>query len=518
MSEAWRLAGLDLTGITRIAELIALKLRPGDAVLLTGDLGAGKTTLARALIRALLSDPGADVPSPTFSIVQPYRAERLGVAHFDLYRLANPGELDEIGFDDALAHGAVIVEWPERAAEAMPGDRVEISIEAGEAPELRSLVLVATGSWIPRLARLEAIDRFLAQAIPSSESVRQIAYLQGDASARAYARIHVERAGGQTSYVLMDAPRMPDGPPIANGLPYSRVAHLAEDVRPFVAIGRGLSANGITAPTIHAADLERGLLLLEDMGDLTFGRALDSGVSQARMWSAAVDLLLRLRQSPLPALLPLPDDTTYRLPRFDRAALEIELDLILDWYWPEINGAPAPDAMREEFRSLWSPLIDRLLAEPAGIFLRDFHSPNLFWLPDRPVGSNVGVIDFQDALAESWALDLVSLLQDARVDVPASLETAELERYIRQVERVDFDFDPDRFRATYAAFGAQRNTRLIGLWVRLLRRDGKPGYLRHMPRTWDYLERNLAHPDLATLRAWYDRHFPAEIRRKLVTP
>ncbi|MGD9802453.1 MAG: tRNA (adenosine(37)-N6)-threonylcarbamoyltransferase complex ATPase subunit type 1 TsaE [Hyphomicrobiaceae bacterium] len=514
MSDAWRLAGLDLASVTRVAELIALKLRIGDVILLRGDLGAGKTTFARALIRALLADADAEVPSPTFPIVQPYESSRLGLAHFDLYRIADADELAEIGFEDALVNGAVIVEWPERAEDVMPADRLEISFDAATAPDQRTLTLHATGSWVARIARLRLIDDFLASAMPSGERIQRVAYLQGDASTRAYARVY----GRDASYVLMDAPRMPDGPPIANGLPYSRIAHLAEDVRPFVAIGRALVAKGTPAPTIHATDLDHGLLLLEDLGDLTFGRALEVGVPLDQIWPAAVDLLIRLRQSPLPSTLPLPDGTTYRLPRFDRAALEIEIDLILDWYWPEVKGEAPPDAVRREFRALWSPLIDRLLNEPPGVFLRDFHSPNLFWLPDRAPRSQVAVIDFQDALAESWALDLVSLLQDARVDVPAALEAAELDRYIQEVTRIEPHFAAERFRATYATFGAQRNTRLIGLWVRLLRRDGKPGYLRHMPRTWDYLERNLAHPDLAILRAWYDYHFPAEIRRAPITP
>jgi tRNA threonylcarbamoyl adenosine modification protein YjeE len=514
MSDAWQLAGLDLAGVTHMAELVALKLKPGDTVLLRGDLGAGKTTFARGLIRALLADPEAEVPSPTFPIVQPYETPRLRLAHFDLYRIAGTDDLAEIGFDDALAQGAAIVEWPERAEEAMPPERLEIMIEAGDAPELRTLTLVAAGSWSPRIERLRSIASFLSNALPHDEVIKHIAYLQGDASTRAYARIH----GRAASYVLMDAPRMPDGPPIANGLAYSRIAHLAEDVRPFVAIGHALAANGIAAPTIHSADLDRGLVLLEDLGDLTFGRALEEGYLQSELWGAAVDLLLQIRQSPIPANLPLPDGTNYRLPRFDRAALEIELDLILDWYWPEMKGSPASETIRREFRALWSPMIARLLAEPACVFLRDFHSPNLFWLPDRPAGARVGVIDFQDALAESWALDLVSLLQDARVDVPVPLEDALRDRYICEVARREPDFNSERFRATYAVFGAQRATRLIGLWVRLLRRDGKPGYLHHMPRTWDYLQRNLAHPDLAELRAWYDLHFPVEIRRAPVTP
>ncbi len=512
MTRAWHLAGLDTADVERLAELVALKLKAGDAVLLRGDLGAGKTTLARALIRALLADADAEVPSPTFPIVQPYVTPRLAVGHFDLYRIADPGDLVEVGFEEALAGGAAIVEWPDRAEDDMPADRLEIAIDAGPAPSLRNLVLTGLGSWAPRLERIRLIHGFLSRALPQGTRLERISYLQGDASARSYARV----CASGTSLVLMDAPRMPDGPPVLNGLPYSRIAHLAEDVGPFVAIGQALAAAGVSAPAIHAADLEQGLLLLEDLGDLTFGRALEVGVPQGRLWGAAVDLLLRLRRTPLPDVLPLPGGAVYRLPRFDGTALGIEIDLILDWYWPEVKGGPAPDAIRQELRALWAPVLDRLLAEPPGLFLRDFHSPNLFWLPERPPGAQVGVIDFQDALAEPWALDLVSLLQDARIDVPVEIETAERERYLREVARLEPGFDRERFLATYAAFGAQRNTRLIGLWVRLLRRDGKPGYLRHMSRTWDYLGRNLAHPDLAALKAWYEVHFSETLRQTTI--
>ncbi|MBS0241893.1 MAG: tRNA (adenosine(37)-N6)-threonylcarbamoyltransferase complex ATPase subunit type 1 TsaE [Proteobacteria bacterium] len=506
-AHVWSLTALDEAAVGRVAELVALKLRRGDAVLLRGDLGAGKTTFARALIRALLGDREAEVPSPTFPVLQPYETARLKLGHFDLYRISSASELEEIGFDDALASGAALVEWPERAEEAMPDSRLEIALTQGQTADLRDVSLSATGSWVERLRRLEDIHAFLMRWHPS-----HISYLQGDASARAYARI----VGGDRRYVLMDAPRMPDGPPILNGLPYSRIAHLAEDVRPFVAIGRALEAQGASVPHIHAADLDAGLLLLEDLGDMTFARALDAGVPQSALWGAAVDALIELRRRPLSAALPLPDGTSYELPRFDRAALEIELSLILDWYWPEMKGSPAPDGVRREFLGLWSPVLDTLLAEPPGLFLRDFHSPNLFWLPDREPVRRIGIIDFQDALAESWPLDLVSLLQDARTDVPRDLEARELDRYLATVGGFEPTFDAEQFRTVYAAFGAQRNTRLVGLWVRLLRRDGKPGYLRHMPRTWDYLERNLAHPTLAALKAWYDEHFPSDLRRRAI--
>jgi N-acetylmuramate 1-kinase len=228
--------------------------------------------------------------------------------------------------------------------------------------------------------------------------------------------------------------------------------------------------------------------------------------------------LIRLRGVPLPPRLPLPDGTCYTLPRRDRAALEIEIELLLDWLWPAINGAPASDSVRAEFSALWAPVIDRLLALPGGWFLRDYHSPNLIWLPERKGVARVGILDFQDALNESFAFDLVSLLQDARIDVPEDLESELLAHYCREVQRREPTFDPAAFAAAYADFGAQRNTRLLGLWARLLKRDGKPQYLQHFPRTWGYLARNLRNPSLAPLATWYEQHFPPELRSATLLP
>ena len=512
MIPAWTVADAGLDEVARIAELIALAVRPGDLICLSGDLGAGKTTFARAFVRALLGDPEAEVPSPTFPVVQTYEAPRVAVAHFDFYRLAGVDELEEVGFFDALGRGVVVAEWPERVAAALPADRLEVVLAPGAGGALRDLTLSATGPFAPRLARVRETHAFLAAAGPLTDGMR-IGYLQGDASTRAYSRL----SGPARTLILMDAPRMPDGPPVHNGLPYSRIANLAEDVRPFVAIGGALAARGLSAPHIHSADIGRGLLLLEDLGDRSFGRALAEGLPQRPMWLAAVDVLIALRADPIPRDIVMADGSTYRLPRFDRAALEIELGLILDWYWPAALGAPAPDDVRREFRALWSPVLDRMLAAPPGLFLRDFHSPNLFWLPERQANRRVGLIDFQDALAEHWAYDLASLLQDARVDVPADLESEGLARYLAAVGAAEPGFDAAAFKAAYAAFGLQRNTRLVGLWVRLLKRDGKPGYLQHMTRTWDYVARNLAHPDLASLRGWYDRHFPQDVRRRAIT-
>ncbi len=530
MTRSWTITDADQPALVLVAELIALKVRSGDLIALRGDLGAGKTTFARALIRAFLGDTAAEVPSPTFPLVQIYEAPRVTVAHFDLYRLTGPDDLDEIGFDDAVANGLAIVEWPERAADRLPVDRIEITFDLGRDADHRHIHIAGLGATAGRVERLAQIHAFLISALPAETEVHAH-YLQGDASTRAYARLTgpaLATNGRPTVLtavlpaVLMDAPRVPDGPPILNGRPYSRIAHLAEDVVPFVAIGRALEQAGIAVPHIHSADLDAGLLLLEDMGDMTFGRALASGHDQTSMWLAAVDVLATLRAHPFPTQMSagqrLSQGRTYSLPRFDRAALEIEIGLLLDWYWPAVKGAACPQSMRAEFMALWSPALDRMLGEPAGLFLRDFHSPNLFWLPDRPAPRNVGVIDFQDALDEHWSYDLASLLQDARVDVPIALEQAGIERYCASVAAAEPGFDRAAFLAAYSTFGLQRNTRLVGLWVRLLKRDGKAHYLQHMPRTWDYVARNLGHPGLSDLKKWYDHHFPDAVRQTVILP
>jgi hypothetical protein len=504
---------VDEAGTVRLAELIALKIRAGDAIALFGDLGAGKTTLARALIGALLGESTPEVPSPTFALQQTYATPRLAVSHFDFYRLATVEEARELGFEEALQTGAVVVEWPERAQSLLPDDRIEIILAETADPDRRLATVRGLGSAAARVERIGRTMAFL-DGEPAWAGAR-IAYLQGDASTRGYARL---QAGNRTA-LLMDAPRQPDGPPIRDGQSYSRIACLAEDmVRPFVAIGAVLRSSGLSAPDVMAADLDAGLLLVEDLDDRLYGREVAAGASQAELWRAAVDALVHLRGVPLPPQLELPDGSTFVLPRRDRAAFEIEIDLVLDWLWPELKGGRAPEEIRAEFRALWGPVIDRLLALPGGWFLRDYHSPNLVWMPEREGVARVGILDFQDALNEHFAFDLVSLLQDARVDVPEALERELLDHYAAQVAAREPGFDREQFAAAYADFGAQRNTRLLGLWARLMRRDGKPHYLQHYPRTWEYLARNLRYVTLAPLAAWYGRHFPESDRARQLVP
>jgi len=505
MSFQWQ-RELDEAGVVRLAELLALRLQRGSLVALSGELGVGKTTFARALIRALVAAE-IEVPSPTFALQQGYATARLTLTHFDFYRLASAEEALELGFEEALTQGAVLAEWPERVATLLPADRYEVALADAAASSRRRVTVTGCGALAADVERLGAAFSLLERE-PATPLCR-IRYLQGDASTRTYARLWQ----GDRTELLMDAPRQADGPPIRDGKSYSKIAHLAEDmVRPFVAIAAVLVEQGLSAPRVLAADLEHGLALVEDLGDRLFGAEIAAGTAKALLYRSAVDVLLRLRAVPVPARFKLPDGGSYALPRRDRAAFEIELELLIDWYWPALKDGPCPPARRAEFRELWRGILDQLLALPGAWFLRDFHSPNLIWLPEREGLARVGILDFQDALNEHAAFDLVSLLQDARLDIPEALERELFEYYCANAQARDAAFDRTSFAGAYAMFGAQRNTRLLGLWVRLLRRDGKPHYLQHIPRTWGYLERNLRHGAMADLAAWYARHFPPALR------
>lgn len=507
MAHPWIHAGVQEPDLPRIAELLAFALRPGDVVALRGDLGAGKTTFARVLLRVLLADEEAEVPSPTFSLLQTYATARFPVFHFDLYRLGSGEEALELGLGEETTAGVALIEWPERAEQFLPADRIEIAITDDPAsdPSKRRIVIEGMGKSAARIERLAIIEAFLRDA---GWSDAHILYLQGDASARRYARL----VRGGESAILMDAPRQPDGPPIRDGKPYSRIANLAEDVRPYVAVAGELQKAGLSAPAIKAQDLEKGLLLSEDLGDDVFGASVLNGADQAELWKAAVDVLVQMRRYPVPAAMPLSDGSVHRLPPMDRAALQIEVELLIDWYWPAVMGSPASPEIRADYLARWNALFDQLLALPTGWVLRDFHSPNLMWLPQRSGVQRVGVLDFQDALEGNPAYDLVSLLQDARIDVPADIEQDLFRYYCTTAAASDPAFDETSFRFAYCLLGAQRNTKILGIFTRLARRDGKTQYLRHIPRIWRYLERDLEHATLQPLKAWYDSHFPQQGR------
>jgi hypothetical protein len=500
LDATWTLGLPDLAATEALARILAEDVRPGDLITLSGGLGSGKTTFARMLIRLLAGNPDLEVPSPTFTLMQVYEAGAALIVHADLYRIGHPQELVELGFDEYAERGAVmLVEWPERGEGALKASRIDVALDLADGPEARTAVLTGTGTAAPRLARMRALTELFER---SGWAGAQRIPMQGDASTRAYERL--VKPTGETA-ILMIAPRRPDGPPVRRGKPYSAIARLAESVHAFAALDRGLRALDLSAPRIYGEDLEAGLLILEDLG--SEGVVDENGPIPER-YGEATRLLARLHGTPVPAVLPVAEGLEHAVPPYDLEAMLIEVELLADWYVPHVVGGLMSGSARAEFVNAWAETLQEVIAAAPTWTLRDYHSPNLIWLPDREGIRRVGVLDFQDAVLGPPAYDVVSLLQDARVDVPADLELKLLSLYVRERKAADPAFDMAAFARAYAIMGAQRATKIVGIFARLDKRDGKPQYLRHLPRIEAYLARDLAHPALQKLRGWYETHLP----------
>jgi aminoglycoside/choline kinase family phosphotransferase len=301
----------------------------------------------------------------------------------------------------------------------------------------------------------------------------QILPLAGDASFRRYFRV----VGEGRQAVLMDAP-----PP-------------HEDPRPFIAVAEFLCEQGLTAPAILARDLDQGLLLIEDFGDVRLRETLDAKPdAEADHYAGVTDLLVHLHARPPMAGLPV----------HGLAQWLDEVMLFTDWYCPALDL----EVDRDAFRAAWEEVLAPVEADglPRVTVLRDYHAENIMLVPGRDGIAHYGLLDFQDALVGHPAYDLASVLEDARRDVTPAVEAAMLDRYVAATGQ------GEAFRAAYWALAAQRNTRILGVFVRLWKRDGKAGYRRFQPRMWGLLERDLAHPALVPVRTWFDANVPASKR------
>jgi tRNA threonylcarbamoyl adenosine modification protein YjeE len=481
----------DDAATTRFGEDLALTVKPGDCLALSGDLGAGKTALSRALIRALANDGEIDVPSPTFTLVQTYEL-RIPVSHFDLYRLGDESELAELGLDEALEKGVALIEWPDKAGDVLPKKLVRIEI-THEGAGRRLTLSTDDSRFADRLKRVIAIRDFLKDRGYDNAERR---FLTGDSSFRAYERIHTPE--GRT-LVLMDSPARSNGPPIRDGKPYSQLVHLAENVKPFIAVGRYLKSIGLSAPEIYETDTDQGILLIEDLGN--DGVLNGCGKPVPERYEEAVRCLADFHKRPMPEKLPINGGEYHHIPCFERSTLKFECEVLLDWHVPWRRGEPASAAERADYLEIWDHLIDELQTVEKQLVMRDYHSPNLLWLAGRRGFDRIGMIDFQDAIIGPSSYDVVSITQDARVTVERPLMERLLAIYM-DAREASGEFDRKTFLKSYAIMSAQRACRLNGLWVRLLQRDHMPGYMRHMPRTLWHLGMAFEHPITAPLRDW----------------
>jgi aminoglycoside/choline kinase family phosphotransferase len=299
--------------------------------------------------------------------------------------------------------------------------------------------------------------------------------LAGDASFRRYFRV----VDGDRSAVLMDAP-----PP-------------HEDPRPFVRIAEWLASVGLSAPEILARDLEKGMLLLGDFGDWRLREWLDSNPDGEReLYERATDVLIHLHRHP-----PMPGLPVHGLGQWIE-----ELKLFTDWYCPAVGIEVDLDS----YRKAWTDVLESIADDGLGpvTVLRDYHAENIMLVGGREGVAHFGLLDFQDALAGHPAYDLASVLEDARRDVSTEIERTMIDRYVAASGQ------GEAFERAYWALAAQRNTRILGVFTRLWKRDNKPHYRRFQPRMWGLLERDLEQPHLQPVRDWFDANVSPEHRRE----
>ena len=308
--------------------------------------------------------------------------------------------------------------------------------------------------------------------------------LEGDASNRRYVRLHLDKR----SAILMDAP-----------------PNLGEDVHPFAAMTHWLRSNGFSAPEICSGDYINGLLLLEDLGTRLYSPFLsDHPDKQVELYERAVDVLVKLSTCDVPDRVGQAPYTT-PLPPYNADVLEREALLMTQWWRPAVTKERTSDTMRDDYCGLIAEICGRASKARDIVVLRDYHAENLIWLQKRSGIEAVGLLDYQDAVAGHPAYDLVSLLEDARRDTSEELRQHMIDYYLSRRP----DLDAEEFLADYAALGAQRNLKIIGIFTRLGVRDGKMHYLKMIPRVWQHLQNDLQHPSLKHLRDWVAKNVPA---------
>jgi hypothetical protein len=445
----------------RLGRDLAPLLQAGDVLLLEGPIGAGKSQMSRALIRARLGNPGEDVPSPTFTLVQTYPGDP-AIWHADLYRLTHPDQVLELGLDEAFQTAIVLVEWPDRLGRDQPQYAIRVTLSAA-GDGRKAVIAVPRRPTLAAALRAMALDDFVQRCGWASARRDQIA---GDASGRRFERL----ARADRTAVLLDNPP---------GLP--------DRLDGFLIMARHLRQIGLSAPEVFAADTDNGFALMEDLGDMLMSRRLaEAPDEEAALYRRATDVLVHLQSHAAPPGLP-----DLRAEDWAEAAM-----LAVTWYRLGVTGTATDPS---QLRSALAEAIHRLGDGPRVLIHRDYFAGNLLVLP-RPGVAGLGVIDFQLGQMGQPVYDLVSLLQDARRDVSPAVE-AEM--------KVRFAKGAAGFEAAYAVWGVQRALRILGIFARLALVEGRADYLNHLPRVKRDLDRNLEHPELAGLKRLCDGLLPA---------
>ncbi len=355
------------------------------------------------------------------------------------------------------------------------------------------------------MERVELLEEFISKN-NLVEVPRQA--LPIDASTRSYQRL----VKGDQSLILMNAPPGAEAASCPlnataeerSALGYNAEARLAgANMHAFVLLAEALRSVGLHAPEVYDFDAKNGFALIEDLGDNIFTQYISERGDEVQLYQAAIDVLLKLHNSSVkPAQSP-----HFSLLEYDDLALLSEARLLPQWYWPFVRGNALSHELNCEMENLWREVISHL-SNPNVLVLRDFHAENLLWLDHEEGLGKVGVIDFQDGLWGHAAYDLVSLLEDARRDVTPTLAESMKRYYCERAYATLSGFNQEQFETDYAILAAQRNAKILGIFARLIVRDGKEKYRAFIPRVKKYFSTDLQHPILQPIREWFEKNLP----------
>ena len=476
----------NLSDLEKLTKELTPLLSEGGVMTLNGQIGAGKTTLAKLVIHDLTQTPLEDIVSPTFNLYHTYNRDNLEIAHYDFYRIESEIELPEIDLNDSFTDKICIIEWAEKFQDLLPKDRIEISIKCIENERLyRINPLGKFGDIVNNRAKIE---NFLSDL---DINFTELQRLPGDASKRRYYRI----MSSDNTMILMDATQESD---------IKSKTGLTNGIDDFIKIQEYLDSIDVRVPNLIARNKIDNIILEEDLGEYSYTDVLTKQNYQ-ELYNPAIKTLIHISNINHPKNISTNSNPHY-LKEFDLDIYLNEAEIFIDYYWPFVHGKQCNADKKQEFRDIMEEVYSNLSNDKT-LMLRDFHSPNLLFLENENGFRKCAVIDFQDALFGHPLYDLVSLTNDARITIDEYQEKYLIELFRKDFPFSNFQFDSLSFMQQYHILGVQRSIKILGIFARLAILETNQNYLVHMPRVICYIKRIMQSGKIQRLANWLNQNF-----------
>ena len=476
----------NLSDLEKLAKELVPLLNEGGVMTLNGQIGAGKTTLAKLIIQELTQTPLEDIVSPTFNLYHTYNRDNLEIAHYDFYRIESEIELLEIDLNESLTDKICIIEWADKFRDLLPKDRIEIFIKCKK--NERVYRINPLGKFREVVSNRAKIENYLGGLDINFTELRR---LPGDASKRNYYRV----MSPDNTMILMDATQESN---------IKSKTGLSNGIDDFIKIQKYLDSIDVRVPKLIVRNRIDNILLEEDLGEYSYADMLTKENYQ-KLYNPAIKTLIHISNINHPKNIST-DSNPHYLKEFDLDIYLNEAEIFIDYYWPFIHGKQCNADKKQEFTNVMGEVYSNLTDDKT-LMLRDFHSPNLLFLENEDGFRKCAVIDFQDALFGHPLYDLVSLTNDARISIDEHQEKYLIDLYKKDFPFNNFQFDSLSFIEQYHILGVQRSIKILGIFARLAILETNQNYLVHMPRVICYIKRIMQSGSIQTLACWLNQNF-----------